>query len=65
MKKALIFASLITFFIAIYFAGTAYKLYLGGDIYDFDKIYLNIGYCSLFLSIAVYALHLKESKKVK
>lgn len=65
MKKVLLFASVVTFLIAIYFAGTAYKFYLGGDIYDLDKIYINVGYCALFLSIAIYSLHLKESENKK
>ncbi|MDQ0162777.1 protein YpmT [Bacillus alveayuensis] len=66
MNKIFITASIITFLIAIYFAGIAYKIYLGGDLaYDLDEIYMNIGYCALFLSIGVYSLHLRDQKKQK
>ncbi|WP_456687930.1 protein YpmT [Aeribacillus sp. SP014] len=43
--------------------GMAYKQYLAGNLdYNLDKVYINVGYCALFLSIAVYVLHLREHK---
>lgn len=64
MKKLLIGLSVITFFIAMYFASLAYKVFTGGDLaWDLDKIYMNVGYCALFLSLTVYFLHLNDQKK--
>lgn len=66
MNKVFIGISALTFIVAMYFASIAYKVYVGGDLaWDLDKIYLNVGYCALFLSFTVYLLHLKDQRKEK
>ncbi len=63
LKKIYLIASIVMFLLAVYFGGMAYKQYLTGNLdYNLDKVYINVGYCALFLSIAVYVLHLREHK---
>lgn len=63
LKKIYSIASIVMFLLAVYFGGMAYKQYLGGNLdYNLDKVYINVGYCALFLSVAVYTLHLREQK---
>ncbi|MFC0164281.1 MULTISPECIES: protein YpmT [Bacillus] len=52
--------SLITLLISLWFGGLAYVSMLNENM---DQVYLNIGFCALFLSAMVFTLDLKDRKK--
>lgn len=60
MKNIFGIAIIVTTLLAIYFGGVAYAQYTDEKM---DEVFLNIGYCALFLSCAVYAWHLREEKQ--
>ncbi|MBD1381588.1 protein YpmT [Metabacillus arenae] len=59
MKNIYIIFFAIAILISVYFAGVAYLSFIDENM---DKVYLNVGYCALFLSGAIYTLHLNEQK---
>ncbi|WP_243385153.1 protein YpmT [Bacillus kexueae] len=64
MKKIWMAGSILSSLIAVYFLSLAYKVFAGGDLaWDLDKIYLNVSYAALCLSLTVYFLHLKDQNK--
>lgn len=60
MKKVYLYFSLITLLISLWFGGLAYISLMEENM---DQVYLNIGFCALFLSVMVFALDLKDRKK--
>ncbi|ALC81337.1 protein YpmT [Bacillus gobiensis] len=60
MKNVYLYFSLITLLISLWFGGLAYVSMLNENM---DQVYLNIGFCALFLSAMVFTLDLKDRKK--
>ncbi|WLR43310.1 protein YpmT [Bacillus carboniphilus] len=60
IKKLFLVASLITFFIAVYFGSIAYMEFMKEDM---DEVYLNVSYCALFLSFGFISLQIKENRE--
>ena len=62
MKNKLVIFGVAAIFLALIFGGTAYQQFAAEKM---DEVYKNIGYCTLFLSIAVYIWHVKDKEKEK
>lgn len=60
MKNKLVIFGVAAIFLALIFGGIAYQQFAAEKM---DEVYKNIGYCTLFLSIAVYIWHVKDEKK--
>ncbi|MGG3643033.1 protein YpmT [Bacillus gobiensis] len=60
MKNVYLYFSLMTLLISLWFGGLAYVSMLNENM---DQVYLNIGFCALFLSAMVFTLDLKDRKK--
>ena len=60
MKNKLVIFGAAAIFLALIFGGVAYQQFAAENM---EKVYLNIGYCTLFLSIAVYLWHVKDEKQ--
>lgn len=60
MKNKLVILSIAALFLALFFGGTAYQQFAAEKM---AEVYKNIGYCTLFLSVAVYTWHVKDEKK--
>ncbi|KKB75016.1 MULTISPECIES: protein YpmT [Bacillus] len=60
MERINKYFSLLASLFGLYFAALAALSFFDDDM---DKMYLNIGYCALFLSIMVFTLDVKKRKK--
>ncbi|USK32192.1 protein YpmT [Bacillus sp. F19] len=60
MKDVYMLFSVAGLFISMYFGGIAYFAYVEEKT---DEVFMNVSYCAIFLSAAVYSLHLKDEKK--
>ncbi|MFC0274343.1 protein YpmT [Metabacillus herbersteinensis] len=60
MKNIFVTVSLLAILLALYFGGVAFQKF---EEENMDEVYLNIGYCALFLSSSVYSWHLKEERQ--
>jgi Uncharacterized YmpT-like len=60
VKNKLVIFGVAAIFFALIFGGIAYQQFAAEKM---DEVYKNIGYCTLFLSIAVYIWHVKDEKK--
>lgn len=60
MKNKFVIFGFISILISLFFGGVAYQELVAENM---DEVYLNIGYCTLFLSIAVYMWHIKDEKQ--
>ncbi|KKI88683.1 hypothetical protein WQ54_29660 [Bacillus sp. SA1-12] len=60
MKNKFVLFGIVAILISIIFGGFAYQHFVAENM---DEVYLNIGYCTLFLSIAVYLWHMKDEKQ--
>ncbi|QNG61570.1 MULTISPECIES: protein YpmT [Bacillaceae] len=59
MKNGFFLFSIIGLFISLYFGGIAYLAYVDEKM---DEVFLNVSYSTIFLSAAIYSLHLKDEK---
>lgn len=62
LKNKVVFFGIIAILISLYFGGVAYQELVAENM---DSVYLNIGYSTLFLSIAFYLWHMKDEKQKK
>lgn len=60
MKNKYTIVSMIAMLIAIIFGGIAFQQY---NAENMDEVYLNIGYCTLFLSASMFSWHIKDEKQ--
>jgi hypothetical protein len=60
MKNVYMYVSLIALCFSLWFGGLAYVSLLDENM---DQVYINIGFCALFLSAMVFSLDLKDRKK--
>jgi putative Ca2+/H+ antiporter (TMEM165/GDT1 family) len=60
MKNKVVLFGLVAILISLIFGGVAYQQLVAENM---DEVYLNIGYSTLFLSIAVYLWHMKDEKQ--
>ncbi|MDQ0228878.1 protein YpmT [Metabacillus malikii] len=60
MKNKIVIFGFVAILISLYFGGIAYQEFISENM---DQVYINIGYCTLFLSIAVYMWHIKDEKQ--
>ncbi|ASB88805.1 protein YpmT [Bacillus sonorensis] len=59
MERINRYFSLLSSLFSLYFAGQAALSFFDENM---DKMYFNIGYCALFLSIMVFTLDVKKRK---
>lgn len=60
MERIYTYFSLLSMLFSLYFGGLAAFSFVDENM---DKMYLNIGYCALFLSIMILTLDAKKHKK--
>jgi len=60
MERIYTYFSLLSMLFSLYFGGLAAFSFVDENM---DKMYLNIGYCALFLSIMIFTLDAKKHKK--
>ncbi|MGM7722031.1 protein YpmT [uncultured Metabacillus sp.] len=60
MKNKFVLFGMVAILISIIFGGFAYQQFVAENM---DEVYLNIGYSTLFLSIAIYLWHMKDEKQ--
>jgi putative Ca2+/H+ antiporter (TMEM165/GDT1 family) len=60
MKNKFVIFGILAILISLVFGGVAYQQLVAENM---DEVYLNIGYSTLFLSIAVYLWHVKDEKQ--
>jgi Uncharacterized YmpT-like len=60
LKNKFVIFSIISIFISLIFGGVAFQQFHAEKM---DEVYLNIAYCTLFLSIAIYLWHVKDENQ--
>lgn len=60
MERIYTYFSLLSMLFSLYFGGLAAFSFVDENM---NKMYLNIGYCALFLSIMIFTLDAKKHKK--
>jgi hypothetical protein len=60
MKNKYVLFGIVAILISLIFGGVAYQQLVAENM---DEVYLNIGYSTLFLSIAFYLWHMKDEKQ--
>ena len=60
MKNKFVLFGVVSILVSMFFGGIAYQQLMAENM---DEVYLNIGYCTLFLSIAVYLWHAKKENQ--
>jgi putative Ca2+/H+ antiporter (TMEM165/GDT1 family) len=60
MKNKFVIFGFIAILFSLVFGGVAYQQLVAENM---DEVYLNIGYSTLFLSVAVYLWHVKDEKQ--
>jgi putative Ca2+/H+ antiporter (TMEM165/GDT1 family) len=60
MKDKFVIFGIVAILISLIFGGVAYQQLVEENM---DEVYLNIGYSTLFLSLAVYLWHVKDEKQ--
>ncbi|MDA1475374.1 protein YpmT [Bacillus changyiensis] len=60
MQRIYRYFSLLAFLFSLYFGGSATLSFFAENL---AKMYLNIGYCALFISVMIYTLHVVENEK--
>lgn len=60
MKNKFVIFGILAILISLVFGGVAYQQLVAENM---DEVYLNIGYSTLFLSVAVYLWHVKDEKQ--
>ncbi|MDA7025700.1 protein YpmT [Bacillus sp. CLL-7-23] len=59
MQRIYRYFSLLAFIFSLYFGGLATLSFFDENM---NKMYLNIGYCALFLSIMIYTFDMKKKE---
>ncbi|MFO6498809.1 MULTISPECIES: protein YpmT [Bacillus] len=62
MERIYGYFSFLSLLFSFYFGGLAAFSFVDEHM---DKMYLNIGYCALFLSIMIFTLEMKKHKKTE
>ncbi|NPC92740.1 protein YpmT [Bacillus sp. WMMC1349] len=62
MQRIYRYFSLLAFIFSLYFGGLATLSFFDENL---DKMYLNIGYCALFISVMIYTLNVVENENEK
>jgi hypothetical protein len=60
LKDKYVIFTILSIFFSFIFGGIAYQQFHAEKM---DEVYLNIAYCTLFLSIAIYLWHMKDEKR--
>ncbi|QGQ46579.1 protein YpmT [Metabacillus sediminilitoris] len=60
MKDKYVIFTVLSIFFSFIFGAIAYQQFYAEKM---DEVYLNIAYCTLFLSIAIYLWHMKDEKR--